>query len=459
MRSVTRKLPIALVLLSLYMVSCTSADDAQIAPNADPAESQGSDTVTQESEVNLLASSEASGNAGGSAYGLTYQQPDGNRLVDGQGRLPDIEPVDISLSGTPIWLVAASFGEGSLWVAILDNGKVEAFQVTGQQVKPVAIEPASLPPGMPPMLVIPNDSPMLVTGPPLEASDLTHAVKLASPAESIAYISSAGDLAIETNGDAVQLSVNAMLDARLVMDESGRLLFLSDPTTRYGHGVVGDEFEAGSITMVEASPSHRVSLRLETDPSKVIEGIAPIWADLDGDGIREIIVTESGADQGAQIVVYDEPGTRVATGPAIGTAFRWRHQLAVARFGPKGELELASVLTPHIGGVVEFYQMRGDKLEIVAQVPGYSSHTIGSRNLDRAIAGDLDGDGRIELLVPDQAQQLLGAIRRTSEWAETAWEIPIGGRLNTNLMGVALTSGDLALGAGREDGVLRLWLP
>jgi hypothetical protein len=250
-----------------------------------------------------------------------------------------------------------------------------------------------------------------------------------------------------------------MLDARLLMDESGRLLFLSDPTTRYGHGVVGDEFEAESITMVETSPSHRVSLRLETDPPKVIEGIAPIWADLDGDGTRDIIVTESGADQGAQIVAYDEQGTRVATGPAIGAAFRWRHQLAVAPFGPNGELELASVLTPHIGGVVEFYQVRGDKLEIVAQVPGYSSHTIGSRNLDRAIAGDLDGDGRIELLVPDQAQEWLGAIRRNIAGAETAWEIPIGGRLSTNLMGVALPNGDLSLGAGREDRVLRLWLP
>jgi hypothetical protein len=120
---------------------------------------------------------------------------------------------------------------------------------------------------------------------------------------------------------------------------------------------------------------------------------------------------------------------------------------------------LASVLTPHIGGVVEFYQMRGDKLEIVAQVPGYSSHAIGSPNLDMGLAGDLDGDGRIELLVPDQAQEALGAIRRNSEGAETVWSIPIGGRLSSNLAAVAFPNGDLAVGVGREDGVLRLWLP
>ncbi len=95
----------------------------------------------------------------------------------------------------------------------------------------------------------------------------------------------------------------------------------------------------------------------------------------------------------------------------------------------------------------------------MAQVPGYSSHEIGSRNLDRALAGDLDGDGRIELLVPDQAQESLGAIRRTNEGAETAWSIPLDGRLSTNLAAVTLPDGILALGVGLEEGLLRLWLP
>ncbi len=391
--------------------------------------------------------------------GFTYQQPDGNRLVAGKGQLPDIEPLDIALNGLPLWLVAAPLGEGSIWVAILDDGRAEAFYVTGKNVETMAVEPPRLPPGMPPMLIVEDGIPaLLISGDP-EASALTHAVRLAPPAGSLAYITSAGDLAIGKNEEVVHLAVNALPDARLLMDESGQLLLLSDPTTRYGHGVLGDEFEAASITLVDTSPSARVSLRLEIEPPKVIEGIAAIWADLDADGTREIIVTESDADQGAQIVAYDEQGIRVAAGPAIGAGSRWRHQLAVAPFGPNAELELASVLTPHIGGVVEFYQMRGDKLEIVAQVPGYSSHAIGSPNLDMGLAGDLDGDGRIELLVPDQAQEVLGAIRRNSEGAEAVWSIPIGGRLSSNLAAVAFPNGDLAVGVGREDGVLRLWLP
>jgi hypothetical protein len=117
------------------------------------------------------------------------------------------------------------------------------------------------------------------------------------------------------------------------------------------------------------------------------------------------------------------------------------------------------VLTPHIGGVVEFYRLAGNRLEIVAQVPGYTSHVIGSRNLDTAVAGDFDGDGRIELLVPNQARTSLGAIRRKPGGAEVAWTIPVGGRVMTNLATVVFPDDALAVGVGHEGNMLRLWLP
>jgi hypothetical protein len=120
---------------------------------------------------------------------------------------------------------------------------------------------------------------------------------------------------------------------------------------------------------------------------------------------------------------------------------------------------LVDVLTPHIGGVVEFYRLEENELRIVAQVPGYTSHVIGSRNLDMALAGDFDGDGQVELLVPNQARTELAGIRRTEEGAVVAWTLDLEGRLNSNLAAVTLKSGEMVVGAGREDGVLRIWHP
>jgi hypothetical protein len=243
------------------------------------------------------------------------------------------------------------------------------------------------------------------------------------------------------------------------MDADQRLLLLTGPTDRYPHGVLGDRIEASSVTLVETEPTLMEVLTIPVPDGFVIEGIAPIWADVDGVSGKEIIVTISDSEQGAQVVVYDESGIRVASGPAIGRASRWRHQIASGPFGPDGETEIVDVLTPHIGGVVEFYRRQGEELRIVAQVSGYTSHVIGTRNLDMAAAADFDGDGRIELLLPSQSRAELGAIRRTRDGAEVAWIIPVGGRVVTNLAAVGLLDGTLAVGVGRDDGVLRLWLP
>jgi hypothetical protein len=275
----------------------------------------------------------------------------------------------------------------------------------------------------------------------------------------LAFIEEGGDLVVWQDREVGRLTLNALPDARLLQNGGGHLLLLTDATARYGHGVLGDGLEAASITLVETEPALRVALTIPLSGEQVVEGIAPIWADLDGDGAREIIVTVSDVEQGARLVVFGGAGQRLAAGQAIGQGYRWRHQLAVAPFGPKGEMELVDVLTPHIGGVVEFFQWDGTSLNPRARVPGFSSHLIGSRNLDMAVAGDLDGDGRVELAVPSQGLTNLGGIRRTDDGAEVAWTVPVGGRISTNLAAVALPDGSAVVGVGREDGVLRLWLP
>ena len=175
---------------------------------------------------------------------------------------------------------------------------------------------------------------------------------------------------------------------------------------------------------------------------------------VDGDGEPEVVVTVADADDGARIAVHDATGSHLATGPVYGSG--WRHQLCVAPFPPDGRPELAVTRKPHVDRVVEFYRFADGALTVEAEVPDVSTHTYGSYNVDGGLAADLDADGRPELLVPNARRDELLAIRRTAGGAAVAWRRALGGTLRTNLAGVALPDGGVAVGAGTAAGV-RVW--
>ncbi|MDH5422837.1 MAG: hypothetical protein OEY55_13620, partial [Acidimicrobiia bacterium] len=147
----------------------------------------------------------------------------------------------------------------------------------------------------------------------------------------------------------------------------------------------------------------------------------------------------------------------VAESDPIGQGGRWRHQIAVAPFGPEGEIELVAVRTPHIRGVVEYFSMRSGRLVLVASLEGYSSHTIRSRNLDMAVAFDADGDGQVELVVPNQRKDELAVLKRVGDDVEVVTTLPLGGVLSSNLMAVAAADGSVILTAVTSDGRLLIW--
>ena len=84
----------------------------------------------------------------------THYRADGNRLVDGWGTLPEALPLDTPLDGLPEWLVAASTGRSSIWVAILSDGRVQAFRVADRTYAPVGVGDDRVSIGMPPALRI-----------------------------------------------------------------------------------------------------------------------------------------------------------------------------------------------------------------------------------------------------------------------------------------------------------------
>ncbi|MBT3390490.1 MAG: hypothetical protein HN413_08770 [Chloroflexi bacterium] len=384
-------------------------------------------------------------------FGYTQSSSDGNHLIDGTGNLPKAAWIDIPLGGTPVWLAAVPDGETSLWAAVLADGRVQAFRVSAEGAEPIAIVPDQLNPSTPPLLLFDGDQLQLLAHAPDSASPFTHPIQVQGE---IAFIDPSGNLHV---GEVI-LPVNALPDARLLQDEFGRILLLSGPSEIYSHGVLGDALEATQISLVETHPVTQLVHVFKIPEGRVIEGIAPIWADLTGDGQREIVITLSDATHGAQLAVFDETGALIARSDVIGQGYRWRHQIAVAPFGPHGEMELVTVLTPHLGGIVEFYQLTGDHLRLTAQLGGYTSHVINSRNLDMALAGDFDGDGNLELLTPNQARTELGAIRRDENGATVVWSLPLQGVLSSNLASATSDDGKIWLGAGLDTGMLRVWL-
>jgi len=443
-----------ILFFALLLASCTTASTPEpISTPTEPAEpKQG--VKDQPTKEDLVENRETIAPEDTLPYlGLTYISPDGNRVVAGSSRTA-LSSIDIRLQGQPLWVVSAPFQGMSVWYVVLTTGQVQVFHVNGTKVLEQTPDVSSLPAGMPPALAAQKGGVHLLPVTP-DASVVTNPVQLGGG--TVAYVDDDGNLVLNRSGQFEQLALDVLPDARILIDETGRLLFLSGQSSMYAHGVLGDSLEATAITLVDVNTNPILSQVIEIAAGDVIEGTAPIWVDIDGDGAREIVVTQTNATEGARIVVYREDGSILAQGDPIGQGYRWRHQLAVAQFIPGGAMEIAAVRTPHIGGVVEIYTLEDDRLEVAATLSGYSSHQIGSRNLDSAFAGDMNGDGLVELILPNQAQTGLASIQYAEDGLHVVWSASLGGKLSTNLSAVSLPDGTVAFGAGTSNQILRIW--
>lgn len=403
----------------------------------------------------------------------SHMSLEGNKVTSLKGDIFSAGFIDIKLNGTPVWIVSSSMGRSSLWTVMLDDGSMQVFQLiiddnpSGSSGSSGLIEDKyniyeieenipTFDSPTPPVLISGDEDFKILDNEFYNNNLLTNPVFIGPPFRSIS-ITPTGALEI-LGQEYGEYDINAIPDGRIIFDDEGLTYIFTDPSNSYPHGILGDTYEANRVMILDSKDSFDIISHFDIGKNDVIESLYPMIYDLDQDGSNEIIVTLSNSSNGARIAVFDQNGVIVAEGPSVGTGMRWRHQIAVAPFGPRGEIELVDVLTPHIGGIVEFYRFQNKQLEIVSTIKGYSSHQIGSRNLDMALAGDFDDDGQFEVLIPTQDFSKLGLLQHSITGARLISSIDAGGKISTNLSAADGGKGNIMLGVGREDGFLRIWI-
>jgi hypothetical protein len=199
-----------------------------------------------------------------------------------------------------------------------------------------------------------------------------------------------------------------------------RAAWLSRATQRYRHGVLGDAIEAGGLA-VELADGRRMETVLGS--SSVFEDLAPRLLDVDGNGERDIVVVRSYLQRGAALAAYTvgTGGLRLlGQSPAIGRAHRWLNPVGAGDFDGDGRIELAAVVTPHIGGVLTLYRLEAGLLRPIARQHGFSNHAMGSRQLGLAAILDVNGDGIVDLLLPDSSRRTLRIVSFARRFGELA---------------------------------------
>jgi hypothetical protein len=218
-------------------------------------------------------------------------------------------------------------------------------------------------------------------------------------------------------------------------------VWLGTPTMRYPHKALGAVTHAGSLHVLTPLAGKLQEVIYELPVTRVFEDRIPRLVDLDGDGRDEIVLIESDALRGSATVVYGLSASQtpknkhnytqkeaalprlveLARSGSTGSTFRWLNPIGTADFDGDGKLDIASVITPHIGGLLTLYHYAPPKLTPFAQAMDTSNHRMG--DLEQQVAVIVEQAGlRPTIIVPDMQLKALHALRWESpgQWKELA---------------------------------------
>lgn len=235
-------------------------------------------------------------------------------------------------------------------------------------------------------------------------------------------------------------------------------VWLGTPTMRYPHKALGSATHAASLHVQLASAQGAAQTLVYRLPfNRVFEDLTVRLVDLDADGRDEMVVIESDALRGSSVVVLglrekaSGQSTAKMTGSTMivelarsaptGGTFYWLNPVGVADFDGDGKLDIASVTTPHVGGVLNLYHYRPPLLASFAKVMDVSNHRMGDPEQDLAVIVTLPGL-RPTVIVPDMTLKALHALRweasdvkgATGRWKELADVMALPARVQRMLL-------------------------
>ena len=321
--------------------------------------------------------------------------------ASGNGYLPDATVnllaettgfAKADLPGVPIWLVSFSTNDTVAWVVGLQDGTLTAYRWDQGNLLALDLPVQNLRPGMPPTIVVSSSGDISIAN--TLVSDLgpaTAPTLIGRDSLRLAYVNDKRELVVrEADGSKQTLPLNALSDTRIVLD-GDTMALLTDPAT-YDHAALGNMEEPTTVSIVRTQPQLELTSKIELPEAVVMEAVSPLWADVTGDNLAEIVVTLANTPEsrGAAIAVFTRRGDLLARGPLSPGG--WRHLLGVAPIGPAGEIEVVDIQKPHVQKIVNFYRPNGESLDVVAHATSYSSHNSGSTNISMSLMGDFDGD-------------------------------------------------------------------
>ena len=184
-------------------------------------------------------------------------------------------------------------------------------------------------------------------------------------------------------------------------------------TEDYGHGVLGDALEAKGLLVRYDNGDRVICDTVLAGADRVFEDTSPRLADLNGDGVNEVVAVASHQSLGARLEVYGYPGPgqdfQLQSHTAyIGKAYRWLAPVGVADVNGDGQKDIAYVQTPHLGKQLKIVTPRDDKLVEIAAASGFSNHRIGEAFISGGIRDCGDGP---EIILADKNWRRLVAVR------------------------------------------------